>query len=193
MLCISATTTTMALLQLSGVFVAAYPVEKVVNVARGDAPVILGEHANHRTIVVVFCMCYAFLLALAQGMIIPSSAAVTRVVKTTQAIEQAAWLVRSRVLDSLICWSTLKASSAPHLSSLSESTAQALVFLQTSNATMRSEYALLCMRRRRPYCKSSMKRSTARLLMWCPDICSSSSVSTSFEHHSLTVSKTQYG
>jgi hypothetical protein len=64
----------MVLLQLSSMFVAAYPVEKVVNTARDDASaVVLGEHANHRTIVVVFCMCYAFLLALAQGMTSQSS------------------------------------------------------------------------------------------------------------------------
>jgi hypothetical protein len=70
MLRIYATTTAMALLQFSSMFVAAYPVDKVLNVARDDAPTVaLGEHANHRTIVVVFCMCYAFLLALAQGMI----------------------------------------------------------------------------------------------------------------------------
>ena len=67
MLCISANTPAMALLQFSSMFAAAYPVEKVVNIVRDDTPaVVLGEHANHRTIVVVFCMSYAFLLALAQ-------------------------------------------------------------------------------------------------------------------------------
>jgi hypothetical protein len=56
MLRIYATTTAMALLQFSSMFVAAYPVDKVLNVARDDAPTVaLGEHANHRTIVVVFC------------------------------------------------------------------------------------------------------------------------------------------
>jgi uncharacterized membrane protein len=70
MLGISATNTAMALLQFSNMFVAAHPVEKVVHVTRDDAPVVvLGEHASHRTIVVVFCMSYAFLLALAQGTI----------------------------------------------------------------------------------------------------------------------------
>lgn len=73
MLPISATTTAMAPLQLNSMLVAAYPVEKAVNIVRDDAPaVVLGEHANHRTIVVVFCMSYAFLLALAQGMSSPS-------------------------------------------------------------------------------------------------------------------------
>ncbi|KAF3032029.1 hypothetical protein E8E12_002261 [Didymella heteroderae] len=60
--------TAMVFLQLNNMFVAAYPVEKVVNMARDDAPAVtLGEHADHRTIIVVLCMCYAFLLALAQG------------------------------------------------------------------------------------------------------------------------------
>lgn len=56
------------LLQFSSMFAAAHPVEKVANAPRNDVPaVVLGEHPSHRTIVVVFCMSYAFLLALAQG------------------------------------------------------------------------------------------------------------------------------
>lgn len=58
--------TAMALLQLS--LVAAYPIREMACLAQGDAsPVGLGGYANHWTIVVVFCMSYAFLLALAQG------------------------------------------------------------------------------------------------------------------------------
>ena len=73
MLSISAINTAMVFLQLNNMFVAAYPVEKVVNMARDDAPAVtLGEHADHRTIIVVLCMCYAFLLALAQGMLFSS-------------------------------------------------------------------------------------------------------------------------
>ena len=67
MLGISATKTAMALL-FSNAFAAAYPVDGIIKVARDDTPaVVLGEHASHRTIVVVFCMSYAFVLALAQG------------------------------------------------------------------------------------------------------------------------------
>jgi hypothetical protein len=59
---------TMASLQSSSFFVAAHPVGNVVQVSRDEAPsVVLGEHASHRTIVVVFCISYAFLLALTQG------------------------------------------------------------------------------------------------------------------------------
>lgn len=73
MLCIYATDTAIELLQLSGMFVAAYPVEKVMNIARDDAPaMVLGENVDHRTSVVVLCVCYAFLLALAQGLSSPS-------------------------------------------------------------------------------------------------------------------------
>ncbi len=58
----------MALLQFKILFASAYPVNEVARVGRHDAtPIVLGEHADHRTIVVVFCMTYAFLLALAQG------------------------------------------------------------------------------------------------------------------------------
>lgn len=64
-----ANTTATVFLQLKSMFVTAYPVEHVVMMTRDDGPaVVLGEHADHRTIIVVFCISYSFLLALAQGM-----------------------------------------------------------------------------------------------------------------------------
>ncbi|KAJ4982938.1 hypothetical protein SVAN01_11570 [Stagonosporopsis vannaccii] len=57
-----------AFLQLNALFVSAYPVTDVPHIPRDDTPpAVLGEHANNRTIVVVFCMTFSFLLAFAQG------------------------------------------------------------------------------------------------------------------------------
>lgn len=62
--------TTMAFLQASSLLVAAYPVHDSAHIARSEAqPVSLDEAPGRRTIIVVFCIGYVFLLALAQGMI----------------------------------------------------------------------------------------------------------------------------
>lgn len=58
----------MSFLRLNLPFVGALPIEKAVYTIRDELPpVVLGEHPRNRTIVVAFCIAYAFLLALAQG------------------------------------------------------------------------------------------------------------------------------
>jgi len=58
----------LAFLQFNALFVSAYPATDLSHIPRDDTPpVVLGEHAGNRTMVVVFCMTFSFLLAFAQG------------------------------------------------------------------------------------------------------------------------------
>lgn len=58
----------MFFLQLNLWFVDAHAIGKVAHTIRDEPPpAALGEHPDNRTVVVIFCMSYAFLLALAQG------------------------------------------------------------------------------------------------------------------------------
>ncbi|KAF3002456.1 hypothetical protein E8E13_004931 [Curvularia kusanoi] len=58
----------MAFLQLGSLLVAAYPTQEFTHMARDDThPVSLDDPPSRRTIVVAFCIGFAFLLALAQG------------------------------------------------------------------------------------------------------------------------------
>jgi hypothetical protein len=55
-------------LQSVPLLVVAYPTQDFTRVARRDTPTIsLDEPSGRRTLIVIFCIAYGFLLALAQG------------------------------------------------------------------------------------------------------------------------------
>ena len=55
-------------LQYAALLVAAYPTQDFTHMARRDMPTVsMDEKSSRRTLVVVLCIAYGFLLALAQG------------------------------------------------------------------------------------------------------------------------------
>lgn len=94
----------MTLLQFSSVLVAAHPVHDNGHMTRGDAqPVSLDEAPNRRTIVIVFCIGYVLLIALAQGTRFASLAFVVLAwfTDTSKATAQVAWLAGRHAQNSL--------------------------------------------------------------------------------------------
>ena len=166
MMYISAHLVAMPLLQFS--VVNAYPVQNLTNLARNDMPpIVLGEHANHRTIVVVFCMSYAFLLALAQGKKVSCSGPLQSVHYSVdnimKAIELAAWLAARQALGSLTFLCLHRASSVQPSSLLLVSTPLDWGSPPMRNAMRRYECVLLCMELRRLRCKSVTSRACIRI------------------------------
>ena len=87
-------------LQSVPLLVAAYPMQNFTRMARRDTPTIsMDEPSSRRTLIVIFCIAYGFLLALAQGrlslLVFP-----TCVADTLKVIVQVAWPVERPVHSS---------------------------------------------------------------------------------------------
>lgn len=136
-----------AMLQFSSVLVAAYPVQDTKVMTRNDAqPVNLDEAPGRRTIIVVFCIGYVFLLALAQGnraMVLVFDV-LARLTNTSKAIAQVVWPARRHARGSLTFSYSHKVSSVPLSYSLSVSIQQDWVSRQMRSVMQRYGYASLC-------------------------------------------------
>jgi hypothetical protein len=80
--------------------VVAHPTQDFMRVARRDTPTIsMDEPSGRRTLIIIFCIAYGFLLALAQGrlslLVFP-----TCVANTLKVIVQVAWPVERPVYSS---------------------------------------------------------------------------------------------
>ena len=87
-------------LQFLPLMVVAYPTQDLTRMARRDTPTIsMDEPSSRRTLIVIFCIAYGFLLALAQGKL-SLLAFPTCVANTLKVIVQVAWPVERPVHSS---------------------------------------------------------------------------------------------
>ena len=87
-------------LQSVPLLVAAYHMQNFTRMARRDTPTIsMDEPSSRRTLIVIFCIAYGFLLALAQGKL-SLLAFPTCVANTLKVIVQVAWPVERPVHSS---------------------------------------------------------------------------------------------